>query len=69
MTTNFSKVQKWAKTLDNCMKLWQIQERTDDIYGDPDTLSFDDGPGLSYAAGPTFNYFMGWKQQAGCPTA
>ena len=71
VTSNFTKVRIWARTLDACMQLFKIQERTDDIYGSnpDDHHTFEVSGGLSTTTGGTFSYFMGWRQRAGCPTS
>jgi hypothetical protein len=68
-TSNFTKIQKWAKKLDTCMDLQPVQSRSDAIYGDPaDPLDQTNGDALSYGSGGAFKYLIEWKQQPGCPT-
>ena len=71
-TANFTKVQKWARTLDACMTVFKVENRDDDAYMadgvDPPVVA---GEGLSFAAVDAleFDYFMGWKERDSCPVA
>jgi hypothetical protein len=70
-TRNFTAIRRWATTLDNCMTLLKVESRHDDAYitGNDPALDPTVGDGLAIAPGATgnFNYFMAWKNQAGCP--
>ena len=71
-TANFTKVQKWARTLDACMMVFKVENHTDDAYIGPDEETpVVAGDGLSFAevGDVGFDYFMGWKERDACPVA
>jgi hypothetical protein len=67
-TKNFTAIRRWATTLDNCMTLLKVETRHDDAYMDAvNIVQAGDGLVINPGAGSDFNFFMAWKNQAGCP--
>jgi hypothetical protein len=72
VTTSFTRIRKWANTLDTCLRVQPVQSRSNAIYGDdPGDITHTDwtnGEALSYGTGGGFKYLVEWRQVAGCPT-
>jgi hypothetical protein len=73
-TGNFARIRAWASKLDNCMQVFQVSERNDDVYAGPGGVTgpnpeLQTGSGLVYGGNATNpRWVMGWKSSATtCP--
>lgn len=75
VTNSFSKIQKWAKTLDKCLLMQAVQSRSDAIFGndpsDPLHTGWSNGDALSWGTGGGTKYLLEWNTDApaSCPTS
>jgi hypothetical protein len=64
---NFATIKRWENKLDNCLTLFQVENRSNDAYY-VDGLSTTEGSGLAPFAGPGVpRYLMEWRGLAACP--
>jgi hypothetical protein len=66
--SNFTAIQKWATRLDNCMVLYEMRIRDDDLYSDGGGLGGSElGDGLAPGPGNPDHYLMEWRKKPNCP--